>query len=115
MRVTELCWLKKNCLIQDRDGDWFLHYHQWKLRKDISIPVTHNTADVIQWQQNTVRIQWGNTCPWLFPDENGEPLTPKNFNLSLNQLAEEKQICDADGKLYATGTTTCMVLDLPAA
>src|SRR5699024_12756797 len=34
MRIRELCTLKKGCLLEDKDGDYFLKYYQWKIKKE---------------------------------------------------------------------------------
>jgi integrase len=33
LRVGELLTLPLDCLYQDPEGDWFLHYYQWKLKQ----------------------------------------------------------------------------------
>ncbi|WP_416223713.1 tyrosine-type recombinase/integrase, partial [Staphylococcus aureus] len=40
MRISELCTLKKGCLLEDKDGDYFLKYYQWKMKKEHIVPIS---------------------------------------------------------------------------
>jgi len=100
MRISELCHLQLDCLVQDQDGDWFLRYFQWKMRKEHAIPITQNLATVIQTQQEVVRTRWNGRCPFLFPNEKGRPYVPQRFSQALNQLALEKDIRDPTGEVF---------------
>jgi integrase len=100
MRISELCSLPLNCLFQDQDGDWFLRYYQWKMKKEHVIPITSDLAFVIQAQQQIVRDKWGDISAVLFPNDKGNRLTKSLLNRALNKLAYEKDIRDATGKLF---------------
>lgn len=100
MRVSELCSLALDCLVQDQEGDWFLRYFQWKMKKEHSIPITQNLAEVIQAQQQAVKAKWGDKCLLLFPAPSGKRVAKNSFARFLNQLAVDKEIRDATGRLF---------------
>ena len=41
-------FFEKDCLLQDKDGDYFLKYYQWKMKKDHIIPISKEVAELIQ-------------------------------------------------------------------
>lgn len=108
MRVSELCQLKFDCLTQDTEGDFFLHYYQFKMRKDHTIPVSRELATVIQEQQAYIRKHLGDGFQYLFcarkniylgdvePHKNflpvGKVMGRTTFNSYLKRLAEERNI-----------------------
>lgn len=100
MRISELCSMALNCLSRDQDGDWFLRYYQWKMKKEHVIPITGNLASVIRAQQQIVRDRWGDSCVVLFPNDKGKRLTKSLIGRALNKLAYEKDIRDATGKVF---------------
>jgi integrase len=99
MRISELCRLSFNCLDQDTKGDYFLRYYQFKMKKDHIIPITPETASVIQEQQHITREDWGEV-PYLFLSPKGKPMKQQILTKALNRLAYEKQICDSSGVLW---------------
>lgn len=105
-RISELCQLPFNCLLQDATGDWFLKHYQSKMKKEHTIPISRELARVIQEQQASVKKDWGSEeTPFLFvaprPRGNGrKPITPYAFGVSLKTLAYEKGIKDANGNYY---------------
>jgi integrase/recombinase XerD len=100
MRISELCQMPIDCLMQDASGDWFLRYYQAKMHKEHSIPLAREIVAVIQEQQVVTRQQWGTSMNYLFPNEDGTPTQRQTFVRALNRLAYEKKICDATGKPY---------------
>src|SRR5699024_2286450 len=48
MRISELCTLKKGCLLEDNDGDYFLKYYQWKMKKEHIVPISKEVALLIK-------------------------------------------------------------------
>ena len=105
-RISELCQLDFDCLLQDATGDWFLKHYQSKMKKEHTIPISRELARVIQEQQASVKVDWGNQeNPFLFvapkPRGNGrKPITPYAFTMSLKKLAYEKGITDSNGNYY---------------
>jgi integrase len=100
MRIGELCRIPFNCLMQDAQGDYFLRYHQYKMKKDHSIPISKEVAAVIKEQQQAVKEECGDFS-FLFPSprewNKGKPVKQKLFSDALNRLAHEKKICDSTG------------------
>lgn len=55
MRVGELCTVKLDCLTQDESGYYFLTYYQMKLKKDHTVPVSHEIAAAVIERRETVK------------------------------------------------------------
>lgn len=111
MRISELCHLCFNCLRQDSKGDFFLQYYQYKLKKDITIPIARLTVKVIQEQQDDVREQRGEDCPFLFPSSKyvakDKATSYRPFRNALKELIYEKDIKDINGKLWEFHSHQC--------
>ncbi|MEO0828120.1 MAG: tyrosine-type recombinase/integrase [Cyanobacteria bacterium J06635_15] len=71
MRISELLHLKKDCLLQDKAGDWFLRYYQFKMKKEITIPVSREVVRVIQEQQRYIQAELGESFEYLFCSNRG--------------------------------------------
>jgi len=103
MRISELCRMPFDCLLQDAQGDFFLRYYQYKMKKEHSVPISREVAAVIQEQQAVVKQQYGQHR-FLFPSPNlghkGEPYKHQNFSRPLNHLAVERNIVDSAGKVW---------------
>lgn len=116
IRISELCRLRFDCLRQDTQGGWFLHYHQFKMKKDHSIPISRELAVVIQEQQSFIVSHFGLSFEYLFSarmwgsdgkgylqDEfkpKAKPMNPKSFNQYLNNFSKDNKICDLSGKMW---------------
>ncbi len=111
MRISELLNLKLDCLLQDKAGDWFLKYYQFKMKKEITIPISREVVRVIQEQQRYIRQHFTpDEFDYLFCANGGSQ--PPNFNpvprvmmrktlpKQLNRLAKEHNICDSTGKVW---------------
>lgn len=99
VRISELCTLELDCLIQDREGDYFLRYYQSKLRKEHSVPLSRETAAVIKTQRQTI-IDSKSETKYLFPRPKEQPFKAKYFNRLLNEFAFAHKIADETGKLW---------------
>lgn len=66
MRIAELCLLKRDCISQDAVGDWWLTYHQYKMRKDHTIIISKELSGVIQEQQQYIVKKFDCDYPYLF-------------------------------------------------
>ncbi len=103
MRIGELCRCPFDCLMQDAQGDFFIRYYQYKMKKEHSVPISRELAAVIQEQQQAVREDYGQMT-FLFPSPSnwhkGEPIRQWSFAQKLNALAYEKDIRDDSGKLW---------------
>lgn len=100
MRISEACSLRVDCLSRDPEGDYFLRFHQPKLRKELQIPISRELATVVQEQQRAVSLQWGAGAAWLFPNRKGDPVTPRSYRVAINELAYEHGVRDATGALF---------------
>jgi integrase len=100
MRISEILLLPFSPLIKDQDGDYFLQYYSSKLKKDNTIPIPHEAAEIIRIQQESVIEKFGAKSEYLFPSKFNTPILQKNFNANLNTLSYEKRITDSEGKLF---------------
>ena len=108
LRACELFQIKFDCLRQRIDGNWEIHFINWKFeeREDI-LPVVSEIAALIKEQQAYVKKHLKvKKYKYLFyrHDGNDKPY-PKvvilnDFNNSLNDLAIKKKICDKLGKVW---------------
>ncbi|MEY8199263.1 MAG: site-specific integrase [Gammaproteobacteria bacterium] len=69
MRGSELLALKKDCLTQDNEGDWYLTRLNRKYLKEHTVPVSHEVANLVKLQI---------TCNEEYC-ENMDVLNPNNF------------------------------------
>ena len=108
-RISEVCLLPFNPLLQDASGDWFLKHRQFKMNKEDTIPITRDIATVIQEQQQAVREDYGDSCELLFPNppescvssgkrRKGKPIYARHVNDCLNRLAKTHDIKDSSGQ-----------------
>jgi integrase/recombinase XerD len=105
MRVAELCLLQFNCLRQDNHGDWFLNYHQFKMKKDHSVPISRELVAVIQEQQAFIAGLFETDFEYLFCSRNvrtwlQRPMGTRGFADIVNRFGKENNICDVSGQLW---------------
>ena len=111
MRVSELLYLKYDCLMQDKAGDWFLHYSQFKMKKEITIPISREIVRVIQEQQRYIREVLPADYKYLFcaNSSNGglggfrpqaKQMSRNSFNRYLNVVADKGDIRTASGEKW---------------
>lgn len=100
MRISELCTLKKDCLLEDKEGDYFLKYYQWKMKKEHIVPVSREVASIIKSQEEKIKREFGLDYKYIFPRKDGSPLKQDTFRRELNLLAYEKNIVDKSGSLF---------------
>lgn len=111
MRISELVNLNFNCLLQDKAGDWFIRYYAFKMKKEITVPISRKTARVIQTQQRYIRKHFAKEefdclfCANLGarrPKFNPSPhiMARKTFPDYLNRLAKKYRICDRSGEIW---------------
>ncbi|MEP0754077.1 tyrosine-type recombinase/integrase [Trichocoleus sp. Lan] len=112
MRISELLLMKADCLLQDKAGDWFLRYYQFKMKKEITIPLSRELVRVIQEQQryitdNVVKFDYlfcaneggARSAGGVFVPSRRN-MTAQAFSRYLNKLAEQQNIVDAQGKRW---------------
>ncbi|WP_052998216.1 site-specific integrase [Staphylococcus aureus] len=99
MRISELCTLKKGCLLEDKDGDYFLKYYQWKMKKEHIVPISKEVVLLIKVREDKVSEEFPDS-EYLFPRKDGSPLKQETFRGELNKLAYEQNIVDKSGEIY---------------
>lgn len=110
MRISELVHLKFDCLLQDKSGDWFLRYYQFKMKKEVTIPISREVVRVIQEQQRYIRRHLDPDFEYLFSANGGAQrpnfkpvprvMTRKTLPKYLNSLVEKHNICDSSGNRW---------------
>jgi integrase len=111
MRISELLLMKADCLLQDKAGDWFLRYYQFKMKKEITIPISRELVRLIQEQHQYIRENLNIEFDYLFTSNEGggrkggfrpspKTMTREAFARYLNKLAKKHNICDSLGKLW---------------
>lgn len=103
LRVGEACALPLDCLAQDSQGLWSLHFYQRKLKQDHVVPVVDPTVvEAIQRQQEEVRARHGGAAPWLFPNPQrpDRPYQTGRVMARLNEWAVAHAIVGPDGTLW---------------
>ena len=108
LRASELFQMRFDCLRQRKDGNWEIHFVNWKFteREDI-LPIVPEIASLIKEQQAYVKKHLKvKKYKYLFYRHNSknEP-QPKvvrlnDFNDLLNELANKNNICDKSGKVW---------------
>ena len=99
IRLSKLCSLPFDCLIQDPQEVWFLCFDKSKTPIRYTIPLSPISLSTILDQQLALKDSQGEPN-LLFLNANGLAVSPKTFLAQLNRLAVNKNICDASGKVW---------------
>lgn len=106
-RVSDVCTLKIDCLIQKEDGWWVIGDQRKVKGKNHRVPISEEIAHVVLSQQKlTRRKSTTETNPfnYLFPTyhgtRKGQPISRDNVVNNLNKLAFENNIVDEKGNVY---------------
>lgn len=112
MRISECCALSFDCIYPDDQGDYFIKYYQFKMKKDHVVPISRELASVIQEQQQAVRDEFGKPLDLLFPTPKmqlggkraysraGQAWSRGTLIKNLNALAKASNITGPDGSIY---------------
>ena len=111
MRISELLNLKADCLLQDKTGDWFLRYYQFKMKKEITVPISREIVWVIQEQIRYIKENLDLPFDYVFSANEGgagkkkfkptaKLMTRNSFVRYLDKLAVQHNICDSSGKTW---------------
>jgi integrase/recombinase XerD len=100
MRLNELCSLSFDCLDQDANENWVLHYRSLKRKEACKIPVSNEVATIIIEQQKALQNKQSEVPNFLFPNSNGQPFSEKTFLNALNRMAYEKNIRNDTGEVW---------------
>lgn len=106
-RVSDVCTLKVDCLIQRDDGWWIVGDQRKVKERSHRIPISEEIAKIVLSQQKiTIDKSSPETNPYnyLFPTyygtRKGKPISRDNVVNNLNKLARENNIVDEDGDIY---------------
>lgn len=99
-RADDLIAIKKDCLIQDSEGDYFVKFFIRKMKRDHFLPLDRELAEVIHTQQQRVTEEWGDSCDLLFPNRKGKAYSQVHTTRLINDFIIRKNIKRLDGSLY---------------
>jgi hypothetical protein len=79
------------------------------MKKEITIPISRETARIIQIQQQKAKEQFGDHVSLLFPSpkRKNRPITKKSFVDRVNKLTLENNICDENGNRWHFSPHQC--------
>ena len=115
MRISELQLCLLDCLKQDSRGRWFITFYRRKNKDNHTLPVSRESAQIIQQQQEYIKQQFGNSFDYLFCHYVGfsrDDVNQSNFisvqktvdndilSRCINCLIETENIKDDNGKLW---------------
>jgi integrase/recombinase XerD len=103
MRISELCSLPLDCLINDDRHEWYLRMYQIKGKQEHVIPLINETViGAIQAQQEEIRAQMQPPPPYLFPRPRSAqlPYQQQAFRKALNKWALEQRICGRNKQVW---------------
>ncbi|MBH8577294.1 tyrosine-type recombinase/integrase [Nostocaceae cyanobacterium CENA369] len=112
IRVSEVCGMRFDCLRQDAEGDWWLHFWDYKLNKEHNpVPISRELVKVIQAQQQLTKGVVEENYQYLFCARNGaqkkdgtfnyiaHPPGASSFRFALKQFTEDRNIT-YQGRIY---------------
>jgi integrase/recombinase XerD len=112
IRISEVCGMRFDCLRQDAEGDWWLHFWDYKLKKEHNpIPISRELAKVIQAQQQFTRETVEENYQYLFCARTGvqrkdgtfnyiaHPPGASSFRDALRKFTEDRNIT-YQGRIY---------------
>lgn len=100
MRISELLTLQYGCLLQDREGSWWIKYFQSKLKTEHTQPISAELAAIIQAQQKDLAGKDSLPPKFLFPNSKGQPFNVSQASRVLNRLAIKYKITDTSGVIW---------------
>lgn len=106
-RISDVCTLKVDCLIQRDDGWWIVGDQRKVKESNHRIPISEEIAKVVLSQQKVTMDKSNpetNPDDYLFPTyrgpRKGKPISRDNVVNNLNKLARENNIVDENGDIY---------------
>jgi integrase/recombinase XerD len=109
LRIGELCQLPLNCLKQDSKGGWFIQFMRLKTKRETTLPISLELAQIIKHQQEYIKQCLSTDYQYLFCARRSgqKKFTPvpsvmlsQAFVRNLNILADKFDICDRSGKRW---------------
>lgn len=100
-RPGEICALPFDCLIKDSEGDYFLRYYEFKMKKEESIPITREVVAAIEEQRRWIASKFDiKEVKYLFSDNKCNTMQPYIVAEALNQLGLKHEIKGPDGNFW---------------
>jgi len=106
-RISDICALKIDCLIQREDGWWIVGEQRKVKDKTHRVPTSEEIAKIVLTQQELTRMKSSpetNPLNYLFPTyrgtRKGQPISRENVVNNLNKLAMKNKIIDEKGNIY---------------
>ena len=101
-RLGEICALNFDCLIEDGEGDFFLRYYEFKMKKEESIPISHDIAILLKEQQEFIKKSYPqNELSYLFIAKDLGVMASDTIRRALKDLAKQNAIIGPNGKLWS--------------
>ena len=100
MRIADALALKRDCLLRDTEGDYWITFHIRKMKKDHSLPLDRELTQMIQVQQEESRKLWGDRTDLLFPNTEGDTFSRHHIASSINKVLVKNNIRKPDGSVY---------------
>ena len=111
MRISELCNIRYDCIQQDGHDGLFLRYYQFKLKKEVTIPISIEVANAIKEQQVFVKSLAHKGYPYLFPStkykKRIKAMCAKGFCDAIRELIYKKDIRDINGNIWLFHSHQC--------
>lgn len=100
-RPGEICALPFDCTIKDSDGDYFLRYYEFKMKKEETIPISHEIAAVIDEQREWITSKLDTKeIIYLFTGYKLGAMQMGTVSDALKRLSHKHAIKGLDGKLW---------------
>lgn len=111
MRITELCHISYNCIQEEGNNGLFLRYYQFKLKKEVTIPISTDVVNAIKEQQYFVKQLNYKEFPYLFPSSVSKKeikaMGSQGFSNAIKKLIHDNDIRDANGSLWHFHSHQC--------
>ncbi len=100
-RIGEICALPLDCILKDAEGDFFLRYYEFKMKKEETIPISHEIAALI-FEQLEYTLNKYDTfdVKYLFTAKDLGAIQCFIVSDALNRLAVKHLIKGPGGKIW---------------
>ena len=112
-RVSDLRYLKFECLTQTSKSQYILQYWNSKQSKQHSIPANDDLVSLIRIQQEEVRNKLGENYPYLFPSvrktnqAKSKVVSSVAYSRAIKKLIYDNDIKDNNGKKWVFSSHQC--------
>jgi len=112
-RISDLRYLKYDCLLEIKENEYALKYWNHKQSKEQTIPISNDVVSLVKTQQKEVKEILGTESPYLFPSRRTKskykikPVSSKAYSESIKRLIWENKITDANGQIWGFTSHQC--------